>query len=129
MDATLEKLRSIDLGKIPGGKLLVPIDREFLEWQNSHPEATNARSIVEDNPILNAYLNVKHISRLGPDTKIPLGILILCHNMYLPDNRTPRIQDLEEVGDARITSRFPFGILLGTDIRKTVLKTLKKHLV
>lgn len=129
MDVTLERLRSIDLGKIPGDQLLVPTDREFLEWQNSRPKVTEARGIVEDNPILDGYLKVKHIGRLGPDTKIPLGILILCHNMYLPNNRTPRLQDLEEVGDAQITSRFPFGVLLGTDVRKTVLTDFKKHLV
>ena len=128
MDTTLEKLRSIDLGKIPGENLLVPTDRDFLDWQNSHPEITKARGIVEDNAILNAYLKVKHISKLGPETKVPLGILILCHNMYLPDNRTPRLRDLEDIGDAQVTSRFPFGILLGADIRKLVLAGLKKHL-
>ena len=129
MDVTLERLRSIDLGKIPGARLLVPVDREFLEWQNSRPEATKDQGIVKDNPVLSAYLKLKHIGRLGPDTKIPLGILILCHNMYLPNNRTPRLQDLEEVGDAQITSRFPFGVLLGTDIRREVLMAFKKHLV
>ena len=129
MDVTLERLRSIDLGKIPGARLLVPVDQEFLEWQNSRPEATKDQGIVKDNPVLNAYLKLKHIGRLGPDTKIPLGILILCHNMYLPNNRTPRLQDLEEVGDAQITSRFPFGVLLGTDIRREVLMAFKKHLV
>lgn len=128
MDATLAKLRSIDLGKVPGENLLVPTQRDFLEWHNSHPETTEVRGIVEDNAILKAYLKVKHISKLGPETKVPLGILILCHNMYLPDNRTPRLRDLEDISDAQITSRFPFGILLGADIRKKVLTGFKKHL-
>ncbi len=123
----MKRLRSIDLGNIPGKQLLVPADRDFLEWHNSDKQVNSNQGIVQDNPVLNSYLQVKHVNKLGPDTKIPLGILILSYNMYLPENRTARLQDLKEIGDATVGTRFPFGILLGADIRKVVLTTFKKH--
>jgi hypothetical protein len=40
--------------------------------------------IGEENPVLKAYLQVEHVRKLGPDTLIPAGILVLCQNMYPP---------------------------------------------
>lgn len=125
MDSVLNRLRGIDLGKIPGDQLLVPLNRDFLEWQSSstaRPETHTTEGITENNQILKSYLSVRNIKKLSPDTKIPLGILILCYNMYLPNNGSPTLQSLKEVRHAPITSRFPFGILLGADIRQAVLE-------
>lgn len=118
----LDKLREIDLGKIPGDQLLVPIDRKFLEWQSSRPESDTTIGITEDNQMIKTYLKVKNIDKLGPDTKIPLGLLILCYNMYLPKDRLPRLQDLQELQGMPIHSRLPFGVLLGSDVREAVLE-------
>jgi hypothetical protein len=118
----VDELRSIDLGKIPGRQLLVPPGRKFLEWHQQNPGKATKRhlGISKENKALEAYMEVAKMKRLGPESLIPLGILTLCHNMYSPQKCSfhdiiPGAQD--------ITKRYPFGVLLGCDVRQAVLES------
>ena len=120
----LQKLEAHNLGKIPGRDLLVPVDRDFMEYRKAHPhKGEHAVGIMQDNAILTAYLKKAHVRCLRADTNVPLGILMMLYNRYLPAE-APRLQHAlggrAGEGPLDVEQLLPFGVVLGMDVRTEV---------
>ena len=135
----IQSLNQIDLAEVPGELLVVPAGKTFVDWhRNSRDkhkhsgdtQTAGSASLLADNVILQSWLSVTNAVSLTPTTLLPLGILVLLYNMYIPKvggseelNSTGEQHPLYSLtgGDTDPTALYPFSILLGRDVHSASL--------